>query len=369
MVKKFVIEGKSRARTPISTSVKISLDFTSIVALSVVLLVSNWQHWTYGKATPQVPCYFVFGDSLFDNGNNNYLTTPVKVNYLPYGIDFPLGATGRCSNGLNIADTIAEQLGFDSFITDFGVGGFTNFLDGVNYGSSGAGILDETGYLSRDLFTMNIQLYNHKITVSRIAKQLGGDDQRDIHPDEYAQHLIKNYKTQLEDLYSTGARKIAVFGLIRVGCMPSNIQQYPNELDDSLCAYKLNDDVKIFNSLLQTMLEELNEKHKDAVFTYINSYDIDSDVTNAGFKHTRESCCQVLQSGAVPCQSLSVPCANRSEYVYWDGAHFTEAKAWAFGKRAFKRQLPQDAHPYDISELVKLELHDNDVNNVNLAQL
>jgi len=42
----------------------------------------------------------------------------------------------------------AEQLGFDSFITDFGVGGFTNFLDGVNYGSSGAGILDETGYLS-----------------------------------------------------------------------------------------------------------------------------------------------------------------------------------------------------------------------------
>ena len=75
-------------------------------ALSMVLLVSNWQHWTCGRATPQVPCYFVFGDSLFDNGNNNYLTTPVKVNYLPYGIDFPTGASGRCSNGLNIADTI-----------------------------------------------------------------------------------------------------------------------------------------------------------------------------------------------------------------------------------------------------------------------
>uniref|UniRef100_A0A6M2EIA2 SGNH hydrolase-type esterase domain-containing protein n=1 Tax=Populus davidiana TaxID=266767 RepID=A0A6M2EIA2_9ROSI len=369
-------------------------------ALSVVLLVSNWQHWTYGKATPQVPCYFVFGDSLFDNGNNNYLTTPVKVNYLPYGVDFPLGATGRCSNGLNIADTIAEQLGFDSFITDFGVGGVTNFLDGVNYGSSGAGILDETGYLSRDLFTMNIQLYNHKMVASRIAKQLGGEDVAKKYlskciyvsdmghndylnnyfldtynsstiytPDEYAKHLIKTYKTQLEELYSTGARKIAVFGLIRVGCMPSNKQKNPNELDSSLCAYKLNNDVKIFNSQLQTMLEALNEKHKDAVFTYINSYEIDSEVTNAGFKYTRESCCQVLESGAVPCQSLSVPCANRSEYVYWDGAHFTEAKAWAFGKRAFKRRFPEDAYPYDISELVKLELNDNDVNSVNLAQL
>ena len=42
----------------------------------------------------------------------------------------------------------AEQLGFDSYITDFGVGGCTNFLDGVNYGSSGAGILDITGCLA-----------------------------------------------------------------------------------------------------------------------------------------------------------------------------------------------------------------------------
>ena len=187
--------------------------------------------------------------------------------------------------------------------------------------------------------------------------------------------------------------------------MPSNKQKNPNELDSSLCAYKLNNDVKIFNSQLQTMLEALNKKHKDAVFTYINSYEIDSDVTNAGtnkflyfffsgfgrmveerqfplaspsllillllagFKYTRESCCQVLESGDVPCQSLSIPCANRSEYVYWDGAHFTEAKAWAFGKRAFKRLFPEDAHPYDISELVKLELNGNDVNSVNLAQL
>ena len=77
--------------------------------LSVVLLVSNWKHWTHGKSVPQVPCYFVFGDSLFDNGNNNYLNTAAKVNYLPYGIDFDTGASGRCSNGLNIADTIGLQ--------------------------------------------------------------------------------------------------------------------------------------------------------------------------------------------------------------------------------------------------------------------
>ncbi|KAG5223963.1 GDSL esterase/lipase [Salix suchowensis] len=369
-------------------------------ALSMVLLVSNWQHWTCGKATPQVPCYFVFGDSLFDNGNNNYLSTTVKVNYLPYGIDFPTGASGRCSNGLNIADTIAEQLGFDSFITDFGVGGCTNFLDGVNYGSSGAGILDETGSLSGELFTMNIQLYNHKITVSRIGKQLGSDEVAKKYlsqciyvtdmghndylnnyfldtynssqlytPEKYAQLLIETYKTQLEDLYSTGARKIAVFGLVRVGCMPSNTLQHPNELDDNSCAYKLNEDIQIFNTKLQTLLRELDAKYEDAAFTYINSYEIDSDKTNEAFKFTRESCCNVMASGGVPCKSLTIPCANRSEYVYWDGAHFTEAKAWNFGKRAYKRQSSRDAYPYDISELVQLKLHDNDGDIVNHAQL
>ncbi|CAK7337536.1 unnamed protein product [Dovyalis caffra] len=85
--------------------------------LSVVLLVSNWQHCTDGRPIPKVPCYFVFGDSLFDNGNNNNLNTPAKVNYLPYGIDFVNGATGRCSNGLNIADVIGSQFALHSYKT------------------------------------------------------------------------------------------------------------------------------------------------------------------------------------------------------------------------------------------------------------
>ena len=55
--------------------------------------------------------------------------------------------------------------------------------------------------------------------------------------------------------------------------------------------------------------------------------------------------------------------------MYWDGAHFTEAKAWAFGKRAYKRKSATDAHPYDISELVKLKLDDSDACDTNHAEL
>lgn len=55
---------------------------------------------------PQVPCYFIFGDSWVDTGNNNKLKTKCKVNYPPYGIDFPEGSTGRFTNGRNSADLI-----------------------------------------------------------------------------------------------------------------------------------------------------------------------------------------------------------------------------------------------------------------------
>ena len=57
------------------------------------------------KAEPQVPCYFIFGDSLVDNGNNNRLASIARADYYPYGID--LGRpTGRFSNGKTTVDEI-----------------------------------------------------------------------------------------------------------------------------------------------------------------------------------------------------------------------------------------------------------------------
>lgn len=72
-----------------------------------VLLVSSLQKWVIAAAgKPQVPCYFIFGDSLSDAGNNNKRYTLAKVNYKPYGIDFPKGPTGRFSNGRTMHDVI-----------------------------------------------------------------------------------------------------------------------------------------------------------------------------------------------------------------------------------------------------------------------
>lgn len=59
-----------------------------------------------GKA--EARAFFVFGDSLVDNGNNDFLATSARADSPPYGIDYPTHRpTGRFSNGLNIPDLIS----------------------------------------------------------------------------------------------------------------------------------------------------------------------------------------------------------------------------------------------------------------------
>ena len=53
------------------------------------------------------PALFVFGDSLVDVGNNNYIVSLSKANFLPNGIDFGR-PTGRFTNGRTIVDIMGK---------------------------------------------------------------------------------------------------------------------------------------------------------------------------------------------------------------------------------------------------------------------
>ena len=67
-------------------------------------------YWVNGASSSnsKVGCYFIFGDSLVDNGNNNNNKGLARADYKPYGIDFSKNMipTGRFTNGRNIADFI-----------------------------------------------------------------------------------------------------------------------------------------------------------------------------------------------------------------------------------------------------------------------
>jgi hypothetical protein len=75
---------------------------TCLVAAALLALA------TVARCDPQVPCYFIFGDSLVDNGNNNYIVSLARANYPPYGVDFPGGSSGRFTNGLTTVDVIGN---------------------------------------------------------------------------------------------------------------------------------------------------------------------------------------------------------------------------------------------------------------------
>ncbi|KAK3431374.1 hypothetical protein EUGRSUZ_E03249 [Eucalyptus grandis] len=343
------------------------------VILSVLFLISsNLQGGAAGA--PQVPCYFIYGDSLCDSGNNNDLVTDAKANYPPYGVDFPEGATGRFTNGRTFADFIAELLGFDEYIPPFATANGSDILRGVNYASGGAGIRDETGQQLGGRISLNHQLQNHLITILRIREMLGADAETylnkcaytiwmgsndylnnylmpDIYPtstlytpEEYADVLIEQYEQQLKTLYSYGARRLAIFGLSEIGCAPAEVAEYGT--NGSLCVDEIDDLVLPFNDRLKPLIKELNSNLTGAEFVYVNTYGV---TTNAvpGASLTSPTCCKVKKDDG-QCIPFSTPCLNRTLYSYYDGFHPTETVHLEVAEIGYAALLSSDASPFDI---------------------
>ncbi|CAI0433701.1 unnamed protein product [Linum tenue] len=87
---------------------------STVLGLAVAVAIlgcSLVAHVAEGRA------FFVFGDSLVDNGNNNYLATTARADSPPYGIDSASGRpSGRFSNGRNIPDFISTYFHIDIFV-------------------------------------------------------------------------------------------------------------------------------------------------------------------------------------------------------------------------------------------------------------
>ncbi|GLJ54025.1 hypothetical protein SUGI_1156120 [Cryptomeria japonica] len=99
---------------PKATSLRIILELTEMGAhmssnAAAVLVTYLFLIVGVHGEEPQVPALFIFGDSITDNGNNNYITTLAKANFFPYGIDFEGGgATGRFCNGMTTIDVLVR---------------------------------------------------------------------------------------------------------------------------------------------------------------------------------------------------------------------------------------------------------------------
>ncbi|MBA0623236.1 hypothetical protein Godav_008709 [Gossypium davidsonii] len=341
------------------------------------------------RGAPQVPCYFIFGDSLVDNGNNNQLSSLARANYLPYGIDFPNGPTGRFSNGKTTVDVIAELLGFDNYIPPYSTASGRQILGGVNYASAAAGIREETGQQLGARISFSGQVRNYQRTISQVVNLLGDETtaanylskciysiglgsndylnnyfmplyystSRQYTPEQFADVLIQQYTEQLQALYNYGARKFALIGVGQIGCSPNELAQYSG--DGKTCVERINAANRIFNDKLKGLVDQFNNANSDAKFIYINAYGIFQDITSNpatyGFKVTNAGCCGVgRNNGQITCLPAQTPCPNRNEYLFWDAFHPTEAANVIIGRRSYSAQSSSDAYPIDIRRLAQL---------------
>ncbi|XP_038890798.1 GDSL esterase/lipase At1g29670-like [Benincasa hispida] len=360
-------------------------DWKYLFVVYVILLSLESKKWVLGE--PKIPCYFIFGDSLVDNGNNNLLITTAKANYKPYGIDFPKGATGRFSNGRNLADFIAEYLKFPNYIPPFkNTRGF-NILQGVNYASGAAGIRQETGQSQGQVISFDQQLRNHNLIISRIRRSMGNNDSatttylkrclylvgigsndylnnyympfsyptsRLFTPQDYAIVLTQQLSSQLKTLYGEGGRKIAVFGLGIIGCTPYARATFDTQ--GSPCVENINNATQLFNIALKPLIQDLNAKYIDAKFTFIDVSQISTIQPPNQVQLVSDGPCCEVQPDKLQCVPFGRVCGNRNGYTFWDGVHPTEVAFEALANRSFNAQFPNDTYPYDINQLVHLNL-------------
>ncbi|PWA64361.1 SGNH hydrolase-type esterase domain-containing protein [Artemisia annua] len=131
-----------------------------------------------GPLTKNAPrAFFVFGDSLVDNGNNNFLLSIARADAPPYGIDHPSHRpTGRFSNGRNIPDLIGEQIGVEPLLPYLDPElNCKKLLKGANFASAGIGILNDTGFHFVNIIRMPDQLTYFEEYQNRVAALIGAE--------------------------------------------------------------------------------------------------------------------------------------------------------------------------------------------------
>ncbi|XP_016453060.1 GDSL esterase/lipase At5g33370 [Nicotiana tabacum] len=332
--------------TPTTTT--LSLFFSLFLILGVAI------------SQTEARAFFVFGDSLVDSGNNNYLATTARADSPPYGIDYPTRrATGRFSNGFNIPDIISQQIGASESPLPYlspELNG-QRLLVGANFASAGIGILNDTGIQFINIIRIPQQLEYFRQYQSRVSaligeestKQLvnqalvlmtlGGNDfvnnyylvpnsarSRQYALPDYVPFLISEYRKILMRVYDLGARRVLVTGTGPLGCVPAELAQRSRNGE---CAVELQQAAALFNPQLTQMLQDLNSELGSNIFIAANTQQMHIDfITNPqayGFITSKVACCgQGPYNGLGLCTPLSNLCPNRDVFAFWDPFHPSE---------------------------------------------
>ncbi|KAH9620641.1 hypothetical protein KSS87_008677 [Heliosperma pusillum] len=264
-----------------------------VVTISLIVSITKGDDQSLGAS-------FIFGDSLVDAGNNNYLSTLSKANSPPNGIDFKASGgtpTGRFTNGRTIGDIVGEQMGIPNYAIPFLAPNATGktILNGVNYASGGGGILNATGRIFVNRIGMDVQVDFFNITRKQIDQLLGESDAKD--------YISKKSIFSI----SVGSNDFLNNYLMPVLSIGARISETPDSFTDDMINH-LRDQL--------TRLYQMDAR-KFVV----------GNVGPIGFTTSSVACCGNggQYAGIVPCGPTSSLCKDRDKHVFWDPYHPSEA--------------------------------------------
>ncbi|CAA0828588.1 GDSL esterase/lipase [Striga hermonthica] len=343
-----------------------------LTIISLILLVSTLA--AYCTALPdhagRFKRIYAFGDSYTDTGNTRTSTGPTAFNHVsdpPYGITFFHRPTNRYSDGRIVLDFVAEALSLP-FVPPYRDPA-ADRSHGVNFAVGGATAIRH-GFFVKNNVTFNLvpqSLQTQLVWFDRVLGSTGCKDYKstptqcegalgdaliwvgEVGANDYTCSLgsslsskviqslaIRSVVGFLQAVLNKGAKYIVVQGLPSTGCIPYSFSlASPEDRDEMGCVASVNRITTAHNAALQAQLRSLRAQHPQAVILYADYYNshltLIKNATRYGFRQPYRVCCgygggdlnfDVFNTCG---SSASTSCPDPSEYVNWDGAHFTEA--------------------------------------------
>uniref|UniRef100_A0A251TWJ2 Putative GDSL-like Lipase/Acylhydrolase superfamily protein n=1 Tax=Helianthus annuus TaxID=4232 RepID=A0A251TWJ2_HELAN len=321
------------------------------------------------------PAVFNFGDSNSDTGD---LVAGVGEHLdPPNGQTYFKGPSGRFSDGRLIIDFLMDAMDLPFLNAYLEALGVPNFRKGCNFAAAGSTILP-SGPNSVSPFSFGVQVAQFFRFKSRVLqlqaksrkfnKYLPDEDyfskglymfdigQNDLAGAFYSKSfdqvvasiplVLVEFETGIKLLYDQGARNFWIHNTGPLGCLPQNIAKFgtdPTKLDAQGCVSAHNQAANLFNIQLHALVAKLQAQFSDANVTHIDVFTIKSNLianySKYGFEQATSACCgyggpPLNYNNQLSCGQVKIingssitttVCNDTTEYVNWDGIHYTEA--------------------------------------------
>ncbi|KAK4596035.1 hypothetical protein RGQ29_014208 [Quercus rubra] len=324
------------------------------------------------------PAVFNFGDSNSDTGE---LTVGLGF-FLdpPNGQHYFKTSTGRFCDGRLIIDFLMDEMDLPFLNAYLDSVGLPNFRKGCNFAAAGSTIRPATP-TSVSPFSFGVQVaqfLRFKARVlellpevcagKKLSKYLPEKDyfekglymfdvgQNDLAGAFYSKSLdqilasipaiLVEFETGIQKLYDQGARNFWIHNTGPLGCLPQNVAKFgtdPSQLDELGCVSQHNQASKLFNLQLHALCRKFQGQFSDANVTYVDiftiKYNLIANYSRYGFEQPIMACCgyggpPLNYDSRVSCGQTKIlngtsvtakGCPDSTEYVIWDGIHYTEA--------------------------------------------